>query len=96
MRHEHTSYLRISGPGGVVETERDGLRCNHCQRAIIVQPDKGCDSPRMRLDRCGACHSTICRRCAKRLAEERKCAHFEKKLEAVERRYEFLKRAGVR
>ena len=93
MRHEHTGYLRVSGPDGTVE--RDGFRCNHCQRAVIVKPDKGCDSPKMRLDRCGACYATICAPCAKKLAAEGKCRHFEEKLEAVERRFELRRSLGL-
>lgn len=89
MKHEHTSYLRVSGPDGTVE--RDGFRCNHCQTAILVKPDKGCTSPRMRLDRCSMCHSTICRNCNGLLAKTLTCSHFEKRLEAIERRASFLK-----
>ena len=83
-------YLNIGG-----RYERDTLTCLHCQFVIEVQPDKGADSPRMRLDRCGQCHATICRKCAAELARSMKCAPFEKRLEMTESRAALRKASGV-
>ena len=66
--------------------ERDVIGCNHCRHQIVVQPDKGSDSPKMRLDRCGACSRTICPSCAAELATTMVCKPFEARLDQTERK----------
>ena len=87
---QSTGYLQVIGEGGV---ERDTLTCNHCQRQVIITPDKGCES--MRLGRCGACHRTICLKCAADLARTLKCVTFEQRLDVLESRHRLLEAAGV-
>ena len=84
-RGEHRGYLQ-TGYG-----DADVLGCSHCRRQIVVAAQKGRDTTSVRLDRCGACHATICSPCAAELAQTMKCRNFEQRLEAVERRANFLK-----
>lgn len=85
---ERRGYIS-NGPG----RERDVLGCAHCRRQLVVTPPKGAES--VRLDRCGQCTATICRRCAAELARTLKCDPFEARMERAEARGRMLAAIGA-
>ena len=82
---QHKRGYMSNGPG----VESDVLGCSHCRLQMEVTPPKGAES--VRLDRCGACDAAICQKCADELSRTLKCTPFEKRLEQVEARANFLK-----
>lgn len=84
MAREKRGYLMVG------KRERDVIGCGHCRHQIVLDPGRDA----ARLDRCGACSSTICRRCAAELARTMKCEPFEKRIETIERRDALTRAAG--
>lgn len=84
MQHQKKGYLRRG------RIENDVIGCPHCSGSIVIPPGQT-----TRLDRCGACHKTICRTCAETLARTLKCRVWEQKMEQMERRAALMKAAGV-
>lgn len=78
-------YAVVSEPGKP-DHERDTFTCCHCNRIVPVPAG---EQPKTR---CAMCDKPVCDllRCYER------CEPFEKKLEAVERRYRFLRAVGAR
>lgn len=91
---QSTGYLLVTDPSGG-DRERDTLTCSHCQRQVVIAPVTGSDTSAQRLDRCGQCHKTICTPCAAELTRTLKCAPWEARLDAIERRARLRKAAGV-
>lgn len=79
-------HLICSGPDGVTTT--DTFTCFHCN-CIVLVPTKA--DPAEIGGMCHLCMKLVCPRCVAAAA----CTPFEKKLDAIERRYDTLRSYGM-
>jgi hypothetical protein len=70
------------------DVEEDTFTCAHCNSIVFVKP---CQDPSEMGGFCRLCYAHICGSCA----DQGECVPFEKKLEALESRFRFLRSIGL-